>query len=700
MNADEIRKWHRTFKRPDELFEIRILGNRNPWSGYFYDVEQAIAALQPFDNMNIYYTINEVKKACASRSQFGQFQQVSGTATSKQDIEHRWWLPIDVDCERPSGVSSTDEEKELAHKKAAEVYYFLQANGFSAPVVCDSSSGYHILYPVDMANSDDAELAVKSFLETLAHRFTDDKVKIDTVLHDANRIIRLPGSFGRKGRSTEERPHRMAKILSAPNELHRMDYNFIKAFNERYKIVVEQPVRKYGGYNGGNATFNIRDFIRDHNISVAKEVSIPGGGTKFILTECPFDSSHKAPDAAIFEMPNGAIAFKCFHNSCQQHDWHELRQMLDPTAYEQKPYEQGNQQRVAVAQQQTQRQYTQQQPQRVVLPENSELGKKWLSLREIKKINIHDIERVKTGFTKLDYAIKGLFLCEVTIVSGSNSSGKSSWLNTLLANIVQQGYPFALWSGELRPDVLKTWIQMVIAGKRHLRQSQYGNFWYVPNEVAEQIDAWLEGRFFLYNNKYSNKWEQIFADMKELLGIGVRVFVLDNLMSMDIDIFEGDTNKKQKTLVQELCQFAKDNKVHIILVAHPRKSNAFLRKNDISGSANITDAVDNVFIIHRVNADFLRLGKEVYGTMINAYKDFGNVIEVCKNRMMGAQDFLVGMFYEQESRRFKNEANEAIEYGWSGASQGDLFAEQPSTATPAQESGLPFEAPSGEGAPF
>lgn len=687
MDANEIRKWYRTFKRPDELFEIRILGNRNPWSGYFYDVEQAIAALQPFDNMNIYYTINEVKKACASRSQFGQFQQVSGTATSKQDIEQRWWIPIDVDCERPSGVSSTDEEKELAHKKAAEVYYFLQANGFSTPVVCDSSSGYHILYPVDMANSDDAELVVKAFLETLAHRFTDDKVKIDTVLHDANRIIRLPGSFGRKGRSTEERPHRMAKILSVPNELHRMDYNFIKAFNERYKIIVEQPVRKYGGYNGGNATFNIRDFIRDHNISVAKEVSIPGGGTKFILTECPFDSSHKAPDAAIFEMPNGAIAFKCFHNSCQQHDWHELRQMLDPTAYEPKPYEQGNQQRVAAVPQHT----TQQQPQRVVLPENSELGKKWLSLREIKKINIHDIERVKTGFAKLDSAIKGLFLCEVTIVSGSNSSGKSSWLNTLLANIVQQGYPFALWSGELRPDVLKTWIQMVIAGKRHLRQSQYGNFWFVPNEVAAQIDAWLEGRFFLYNNKYSNKWEQIFADMKELLAIGVRVFVLDNLMSMDIDIFDGDTNKKQKTLVQELCQFAKDNKVHIILVAHPRKSNAFLRKNDISGSANITDAVDNVFIIHRVNADFLRLGKEVYGTMINAYKDYGNVIEVCKNRMMGAQDFLVGMFYEQESRRFKNEVNEAIEYGWSGANQPDLFAEMPTTVQQQMpDEGLPF----------
>ena len=114
MDAQEIRRWHSIFKRDDELFEIRILGDRT-WSGYFYDIETAIEALKPFDNANIYYSINEVKKACASRDQFNCFKQVKGTATSKQDIEHRWWLPIDVDCERPSGVSSTNEEKAKAH---------------------------------------------------------------------------------------------------------------------------------------------------------------------------------------------------------------------------------------------------------------------------------------------------------------------------------------------------------------------------------------------------------------------------------------------------------------------------------------------------------------------------------------------------------------------------------------------------------
>lgn len=49
MDANEIRKWHSVFKRDDELFEIRILGDRT-WSGYFYDVEEAIRQLAPFDN--------------------------------------------------------------------------------------------------------------------------------------------------------------------------------------------------------------------------------------------------------------------------------------------------------------------------------------------------------------------------------------------------------------------------------------------------------------------------------------------------------------------------------------------------------------------------------------------------------------------------------------------------------------------------
>ena len=711
MDASEIRKWHNVFKRDNELFEIRVLGDRT-WSGYFYDVETAIKALEPFDNANIYYSINEVKSACASREQFNCFRQVKGTATSKVDIAHRWWLPIDVDCERPSGVSSTDEEKAKAHKKAQDVFVFLRDNGFCTPVVCDSSSGYHIIYPIDMDNNQESEDCIKSFLEILANNFTDESVKIDTVLHDANRILRLSGTYGRKGRSTKERPHRLAKILSAPNEIKRMGVEQIKAFNEKYQIKVEIPQRRQYNNNGNHEEFNLREFIRKYGIEIAKEVPITGGGTKFILAHCPFDEGHKAPDSALFELPNGAIAFKCYHNSCSQYDWRAFRLHFDPHAYDSE-----NTQRKQHTPQSTYQQkgYTQQKKYEIK-DKVPELGEKWLSMSSVKKVDLSQLEHFSTGFTELDKNIIGLYMSEVTILSGSNASGKSSWLNTLLLNIIQQGGKAALWSGELRPDILKTWIQMVAAGKSNLRLSNYGDGkYYVPNAIADKIDEWLDGKFFLYNNEYGNSWQQIFHDMELLLKAGVKVFALDNLFSLDIDILDGDKNNKQKELILQIKDFAKKNLVHIILVAHPRKVTSFLRKNDISGTSDLQNAVDKIFIIHRVNNDFFRSGAEFFGeSEINHYRGYGNVIEVCKERLYGVVDLMVGMQYEVESRRFKNTLDENIRYGWEieptqstmSFNGGQVYTHQQENAPQAKETAnsanetMPFAPYAGDDAPF
>lgn len=659
MDIQEIRRWHSVFKRDDELFEIRILGDRT-WSGYFYDIETAIEALKPFDNANIYYSINEVKKACASRDQFNCFRQVRGTATSKQDIEHRWWLPIDIDCERPSGVSSTNEEKAKAHKKAQDVFVFLRNNGFSTPVVCDSSSGYHILYPIDMENTQESEDCIKEFLEILANNFTDESVKIDTVLHDANRILRLSGSYGRKGRSSEDRPHRLAKILSVPSEIARMKVEQIQAFNDKYRIKVELPQRRQFNGNMNHEEFNLREFIQKYGIEVAKEVPISGGGTKFVLKECCFDSQHKAPDSALFELPNGAVAFKCYHNSCSKYDWRAFRLHFDPHAYdhenESRPQPQYRQYIPTIPTK----------PKYEIKEEIPELGEKWMPLSSVEKIDLTKLEKVKTGFTELDNRVGGLYMSEVTILSGTNGSGKSSWLNSVILNILQQKYKVALWSGELRADILKSWIQMVAAGKDYLRPSQFeqGQY-YVPDSIGSKIDAWLDGMFYLYNNKYGNVASQVLHDIKILTKAGVKVFVIDNMMSMNIDVFDGDKNEKQKQFILALKDFAMEEQVHVILVAHPRKSVAFLRKTDISGSGDIINAVDNCFIFHRVNEDFIHAITDFYdAARASQLRQYGNVLAVEKNRLRGVVDLMVGMQYEVESRRFKNYIDEDIHYDW------------------------------------
>lgn len=693
MDIDEIRRWHRVFKPNNELFEIRVLGNKT-YSAYFYDVEDAIKALQPYDNYQIYFTVNKVKDACSGRTQFGVFERVDGSATSKNDIESRQWLPIDIDVERPSKISASEEEKEYAHKKAGEVFIFLRSVGFPDPIVCDSSSGYHIYYPIDISNTSENETLIKSFYSVLSNFFTDDRVKIDVVVGDANRIMRLYGTWGRKGRNSEDRPHRLSKILSSPDITHRISREELSSFVESYKIKDEGNNNYRRQYNGTGEEFDLRKFIAEHGIEVAKELPYGNGGTKFILKECPFDSGHKAPDSALFLSANGAIGFKCLHNSCAHHDWHELRLKFDPHAYDKKDYDTRPQYR----------QYMPQQPQKKkyeIKDELPELGKKWFCMSDIKKVDLSDIENMKTGFRELDRLIVGLYVGEVSIISGNNSSGKSSWINSIILNIIQQGKKVALWSGELPATILKIWILNVAAGKNYLRLSNKGDGkYYTPNSVSEKICSWMDGKFFLYNNEYTNKWEQIFHDMEELCSIGVKLFILDNLFSLDIDIFDGDKNNKQKELILNICKFAKNKKVHLILVAHPRKVTTLLRKTDISGSSDLTNAVDNVFIVHRVNDDFMKAGADFWGKKkVDDLAGFGNCVEIAKNRMYGVVDSICGMYYEVESRRFKNSNEEYIHYSWEEQpNQQSIPYEQPQEVKP--ENDMPF-APMEEGeAPF
>ena len=47
--------------------------------------------------------------------------------------------------------------------------------------------------------------------------------------------------------------------------------------------------------------------------------------------------------------------------------------------------------------------------------------------------------------------------------------------------------------------------------------------------------------------------------------------------------------------------------------------------------------------------------------------EYSNVVEWCKNRTYGVVDYLVGLYYEVETKRFKNSIAEHIVYGWEEA---------------------------------
>ena len=666
IDEQQIRKWWEVFNPSSKLVEIRLLG-KNTYSGYFTNIDTLIAQLRPlldhnnyqyYGAMQAYFTLNEVNEDLYSREQRDVFVKKPKSTTTDGDIVRRRFVLIDLDPQRSAGISASNEEFEKAHMKCVDVYKYLLANGFKEPIITVSGNGYHCYVPCDMPNDDEHNELIKKFLQSLSNIFGCDDVEVDEKVFNPARIDKLIGTWAKKGADSKERPWRISKILKVPSDLTPNDDECFKKIADLLPQEEPKPHPQKRTYQGNNQPFDLPTWLTQHGIVYREKKS--GDATVYELEWCPWVDTHsdrKKWDSALFVDGQGKITFNCTHSHCKGKTWQDVRLKYEPNAYDRPMY-------------QPQLSYTPRQyaPKKTyeIKEEIPELGKKWLTMKSIEKLDLTQLKGVKTGYTELDRNIVQLNYGEVTLLSGGNASGKSSWLNSLLLNIANQGVPNALWSGELPERILKTWIQMAAAGKNNLRQSQYGSGkYYVPSNIGAKIDDWMEPLFYIYNSEYGNTWEQIFHDMTELLKVGVKVFTLDNLFSLDIDLLEGDRNNKQKELILQIKKFAKVNDVHIILVAHPRKTMAFLRKNDISGTSDLTNAVDNVFIMHRVNNDFFRAGAEFFGeATINMYRGFGNVLEVAKNRMYGIVDLMVGMQYEIESRRFKNTTEENVQYGW------------------------------------
>jgi len=662
MNKDTIRKWWDIFVGDGNFTEVRILGNVQ-YSGYFKSCDNLIKCLEPYAEMDgeqIYFTLNELYHTCYERPQKERILQ-STYSTKDTDIIRRKWILVDFDPIREDDakkVSSTNEELQASNAKMREVYKFLREQGFSDPVVCCSGNGFHLTYKVDMPTDEDTKSILKKFFTFLRQKFNDGKTDIDPKNVNASRVCKLYGTVAKKGANTNERPWRESTIIHVPSTIAVTP---IEKFEALAKLAVDKPTPKPVNQQSVQfqQQFSLTDWLTSYGINYRTKSH--GDSTMYELEWCPWVDTHsekKRWDSALFQDSDGKITFNCHHSHCEGKTWHDFRTHFQPDAYD--------------------RQYTPQQkqyesyrlphkPKYEFKEENDELGKKWLCTKDVKKIDLSQLEMIHTGFYELDKAIKGLILGEVTIVSGSNSSGKSSWLNCVMLNARNFGYKTALWSGELPKEMLVAWLQMAAAGN-HVEKSKYNDGYYVPNAVIEKIDRWLDGWFYLYNNEYGNKWEQIFKDMEELIKADVKLFILDNLFSLDIDLFEGDNNKKQKDLVMQICRFAKHNNVHIVLVAHPRKSMAFLRKDDISGTSDIGNAADNIFIVHRNNNDFQKRATEFFGAATFAQMElgkYGNIVEVCKCRMFGnAVDSMCGMYYDLRTRQFTNEPSQLIEYGW------------------------------------
>ena len=192
FDEDTIRRTISLMKPNNELFEVRIIGKGNRKriiSGYFTDTDTLIKQFDLVDprNTNIYITINKVNEDCYAREQHDCFRQTDAS-THDHEIDAYEWLFVDLDPERVAEVSSSDDELEAARLLSDKVYAYMKNLGFREPIRAMSGNGHHLLYKINLPNTDENKNLIERCLTNLASMFNNGKVKIDIVNHNQSRV--------------------------------------------------------------------------------------------------------------------------------------------------------------------------------------------------------------------------------------------------------------------------------------------------------------------------------------------------------------------------------------------------------------------------------------------------------------------------------------------------------------------------------
>jgi AAA domain-containing protein/IclR-like helix-turn-helix domain-containing protein len=98
---------------------------------------------------------------------------------------------------------------------------------------------------------------------------------------------------------------------------------------ERLAAMVPEAPRPAGDRQNGYREFDLERWISERGLPVVVTGSW-NGGTKWVLSPCPWNPDHTNRAAYIVRFPSGAIAAGCHHNGCAGKDWHELRDAFEP----------------------------------------------------------------------------------------------------------------------------------------------------------------------------------------------------------------------------------------------------------------------------------------------------------------------------------------------------------------------------------
>lgn len=296
-----------------------------------------------------------------------------------------------------------------------------------------------------------------------------------------------------------------------------------------------------------------------------------------------------------------------------------------------------------------------------------------VDLADVEEKDLSALDGIETGLIELDKQLMKLYYGTFNILSGTPGSGKTSWLYQLICNTLDQGLGAWVFSRELPDYMTKNWINFLFAGPRNVNQYTAGNgavYYRVTQAAKQAIDEAYRGKCFLYRDDYDNDVEALQTSMTDAARkYGCKLFIIDNLMTVNLHADDSNKYDKQTEFVNWLIQFSARFNVCTILVCHPRKlqfGQEDLEMYDVAGSSNLVNLAHRGFGLKRITK------KDKEGRRNRKGDDwevppcpFDVKLTVLKDRMRGRANYELGMYYDEKSRRFYSNPEEYDrKYSW------------------------------------
>lgn len=175
---------------------------------------------------------------------------------------------------------------------------------------------------------------------------------------------------------------------------------------------------------------------------------------------------------------------------------------------------------------------------------------------------------------------------EMTLFSGDNGSGKSSFLGQASIVMALQGARPCIASMEVAGEVTAWIMSRQLIGVGRLEKSQENE-----QRLAEAFE-WMDSRFTVYDFRGIANWRElldVFRWAREHQDNDV--FIVDSVMRIGI---EDDNFAEQGLAAAAFANFALTTKSHVFLVLHERKSRDGSDKERIRGSKQWSDNAHNL----------------------------------------------------------------------------------------------------------